>query len=394
LSESSSATAADPRRARRWWRILIGAHLVAALVVAAQHLLGKPANNFRIFRASGRHLLDGVDLYAYWPAEHADLFKYSPTMALGFVPFAAIPESVGLVLWSLLNAVVLLAGICRVAPAGAAAWTMAFCLLEALGAMQNAQANGLCAGLMLLALDAVVRDRPWAGALCVATGAHVKLFPAAAGLFGAVHRRRAVHVAAMAIMVLLLAAVPLLVTSPDRLVAQYQSWRALLAADGNAQAMWWFGGVAEVWLGRPVPHAPIQLLGTVVMMLTAWRWRSALTVDGELGARLRLAGLLLVYTVVFNHRGEPPTFVIAFTGIGLWWSTQPRARWRDGLVLAVLVLGSLGGTDLVPKGIRIAWHQETRLKAIVVCVAWLAMLWEAWRARPAQPRSAALSQSS
>lgn len=348
-----------------------------------QHASGKPANNFRIFRASGRHLLDGADLYRYWPAEHADLFKYSPTMALGFVPFAVVPEAVGLLAWHLLNAAVLVLGIVRVAPAGAAAVTLAFCLLEALGAMQNAQANGLCAGLMLLALDATVRDRPWAAGLAVATGTHVKLFPAAAGLFGAVHRRRMVHVFAAGAMLVVLALLPLLVTSPSQLIAQYASWRSLLAADSGAQAMWWFGGVLEVWLGHPVPHAPIQLLGTVAMMATAWRWRHAMLADGDVAARLRVAGLLLTYAVVFNHRAEPPTFVIAFAGIGLWWSTQPRARWRDAVVFAVLALGSLAGTDLVPKAIRIAWHQETRLKAIVVCIAWVAMLFEAWRPRRA-----------
>jgi hypothetical protein len=380
-------TAERGRRARSW---LIAAHLSAALLVATQHVLGKPANNFRIFRASGRHLLDGVDLYQYWPAEHADLFKYSPSMAMGFVPFAMVSEHIGLFAWHVLNAVVLVIGVTRVAPPAAAAWTLAFCLLEALGAMQNAQANGLCAGLMLIALDAVVRDRPWGGALAVATGAHVKLFPAAAGLFGAVHPRRVVHVTAMGVMLLGMALLPLLVTSWPSLVAHYASWRALLAADSSAQAMWWFGGVIEVWLGRPVPHAPIQLLGTIAVMATAWRWRDALAAGGDVAARLRVAGLLLVYAVVFNHRGEPPTFVIAFAGIGLWWSTQPRARWRDALVLAVLVLGSLAGTDLVPKATRIAWHQETRLKAIVVCVAWCAMLWEAWRTAR-RPRADATS---
>jgi hypothetical protein len=352
---------------------------------------GKPANNFRIFRASGRHLLDGVDLYRYWPAEHADLFKYSPSMAMGFVPFVLVPESVGLVAWHLLNAAVLVLGIVRVAPVGAAAWTLAFCLLEALGAMQNAQANGLCAGLMLLALDAVVRDRPWAGALAIATGTHVKLFPAAAGLFGAVHARRVAHVLAAGTMLVVLALLPLLVTSPSQLMAHYASWRALLAADSSAQAMWWFGGVLEVWLGRVVPHAPIQLLGTIALMATTWRWRDAMHPGGDVSARLRIAGLLLTYAVVFNHRGEPPTFVIAFAGIGLWWSTQQRARWRDAVVLAVLLLGSLAGTDLVPRAMRIAWHQETRLKAIVVCVAWLAMLIEAWRPRSPATADAASS---
>ncbi len=374
---------AEPPRDRRWRTTLVALHLAAAVGVAIQHAAGKPANNFRIFRAAGRHLLDGRDLYALHPADHADLFKYSPTVALGFVPFALVPEWVGLLAWHLLNAGVLAWAVCRVVPARAAAMALAGCLLEALGAMQNAQANGLCAGLMLLALDAAARDRPWAGALAVATGTHVKLFPAAAGVFGAVHRRRLVHVAALGITVLALALLPLVVVTPAELLAQYRAWGRLLAQDSGTQAMWWVGGIVERYAARPVPHAPIQLVGTLVVLATAWRWRLALAPGGAVGDRMRLAGLVLGYVILFNHRSEPPTFVIAYAGLALWWATQPRARWRDALCLAVLVLGSLGGTDLVPRAVRVAWHQETRLKAIVVLAAWTGLVVEAWRRRPA-----------
>jgi hypothetical protein len=382
MRPDAAARPAEPARDRRWRAAFVALHLLAAVGVAVQHAAGKPANNFRIFRGAGRHLLEGRDLYAFYPAEHADLFKYSPSVALGFVPFALVPEWLGLLGWHLLNAGVLVWAVCRVVPARAAWIALAGCLLEALGAMQNAQANGLCAGLMLLALDAAARDRPWAGALAVATGTHVKLFPAAAGVYGAVHPRRVWHVALMGVGVLLLALLPLVVVSPAELLAQYRSWRALLAADSTTQAMWWVGGIVERYTGRPLPHAPIQLAGTALVLATAWRWRHALTVGTALGDRMRLAGLVLGYVILFNHRSEPPTFVIAYAGLALWWATQPRAPWRDALCLAVLVLGSLGGTDLVPRAMRVAWHQETRLKAIVVLGAWVGLVVEAWRRSP------------
>ncbi|MCU0633378.1 MAG: DUF2029 domain-containing protein [Gemmatimonadaceae bacterium] len=379
----------DPRAARtRLW--LVVAHLAAAVAVAVQHVTGKPSNNFAIFVASARHLRDGLDLYRAWPAEHADLFKYSPTVALAFTPIAALPAWAGLLAWHLLNAGVLVYAICRVVPTRAAAWTLAIVLLEALGALQNAQSNGLCAGLMLLAADAATRDRPLLGALAVAGGAHIKLFPAAAGLFGAVVRRRVVHVAAMAGMLVGLAVLPLVVTSPAQLHAQYASWLTLLRTDAAAFGMWWVGGIVERLSGVAVPHAPIQLVGTLWVMVTAWRQRAAFTPHGDLATRMAVVGSLLVYTVLFNHRAEPPTFVIAFAGIGVWWSTQPRTRWRHATVLLVLIVGSLGGTDLVPRALRVAYHQETRLKAIVVLVAWLAMQRDVWRR---QATSAAASSA-
>lgn len=91
--------------------------LVALSVVAAlqQVLLGsKPmgggiythVNNFRIYQRSFLHLVRGLDPYLPYPAEHWDIFKYSPTFAVLMAPFAPLPDAVGVVLWNAINAAV------------------------------------------------------------------------------------------------------------------------------------------------------------------------------------------------------------------------------------------------------------------------------------------------
>ena len=42
----------------------------------------RPSGNFEIFRTASRHLLEELNLYAEYPREHSDRFKYSPTFAL------------------------------------------------------------------------------------------------------------------------------------------------------------------------------------------------------------------------------------------------------------------------------------------------------------------------
>ena len=58
----------------------------------------RPSGNFEIFRTASRHLVSGQDLYAEYPAEHTDRFKYSPTFALLFAPFAWLPWPLALLL--------------------------------------------------------------------------------------------------------------------------------------------------------------------------------------------------------------------------------------------------------------------------------------------------------
>src|SRR5262249_18018655 len=60
-------------RESTWFAIYI-----VIVLVATQICVGRRCNNFLIFRAAFDHLVAGRDLYAAYPGEHADLFKYSP----------------------------------------------------------------------------------------------------------------------------------------------------------------------------------------------------------------------------------------------------------------------------------------------------------------------------
>ena len=125
----------------------------------------------------------GQDLYAEYPAEHTDRFKYSPTFALLFAPFAWLPWPLALLLWNVLNALLLFVAVERVLPPRRALLALALLLLEVLRGMQNAQSNALVAALIILAFVAMERRRSWRAALAVALGACVKIFPLAALTF-------------------------------------------------------------------------------------------------------------------------------------------------------------------------------------------------------------------
>ena len=131
-------------------RELVGGRARAELDHAA-----RPSGNFEIFRAASRHLLTGQDLYAEYPAEHTDRFKYSPTFALLFEPLAWIPWPVALFLWSALNALALFVAVVRVLPGRRGLLAMALLVLEVLRGMQNAQSNALVAALIVLSFASV-----------------------------------------------------------------------------------------------------------------------------------------------------------------------------------------------------------------------------------------------
>ena len=364
-------------------RTLVGLHLVAALVITIQQTLGRAqSNNFTIFRESFWHLVRDQDVYAAYPGLTFDLFKYSPTCALLFAPFAVLPKDVGLLLWNLINAAALCWALVRLLPGTAAAWALGICLFEAIGAIQNTQSNGLVAGLMIIGATTSWQERSAWSSLSVISGAAIKLFPLSVGVFGLMPPSRWRFVACSVVVAALLLAAPLLVTSLEQLLAQYQSWSAVEARDLEKTGMWWIGGVLELWSGRALPHIPFQLAGAAWLCASAWyarhQWSTSMV-------QQLLIASALGFAIVFNHMAEPPTFVIGFAGVGIWWAALPRTSWRDAIVIAVVVLGSLGGSDLVPNDIQRAWHYDTRLKALVMIAAWCGMQYDLWRLVRLQP---------
>lgn len=391
---------------RRWRRILLALYLFAAFAdaagkaVAAHPSAGRavarllqghsaeavesarrPSGNFEIFRAASRHLFAGEDLYAEYPAEHTDRFKYSPTFALLFAPFAWLPWPLALFLWNALNAVALFVAIERLLPPRAALLALGCLLLEVLRAMQNAQSNALVAGLLIaafLSLEAAIRDtaRAWRAAAAVAIGACVKIFPLA-GLTFAIPRRLALRTGiATAIGGVGLVLLPLCVTTPAKLVAQYRSWGAVETIDARQR---WFSVMELVHRsgGADWPNWPVQLAGTAVLvaplMLRRQRWDES---------RFRLLYLcsVLMYVVLFNHQAERASYLIAFTGATIWFVSAPRTAWRTALfVLAVATIPIM--STLVPgAAIRTPTMMLHRL-VVPTLVIWAAVQVELLRRR-------------
>jgi hypothetical protein len=313
-------------------RALYALYAITVLFVTWQRGFSThPHWTFPVFRASFHHLVRGQDLYAQW-AEH-DKFKYSPTVALLFAPFAIPPFALGLFLWDAFNAAMLCWAVTRLLPARAGTLALALLYTECLCAMQASQSNSLVAALFILAFLGVERQRTIAPAFAIATGAFIKIFPLAALTFGLFHRRRTRFALAVAGAMLALLALPLLVVSPHTLLAEYRSWRAIEAVDAldkGASVM----GLCARWLHLRVPNWPIQLAGTLLLLLPLAlrreRWSDATF-------RLHFLASVLVYVVLFNHQAERPSFVIAAAGGAIWFATSARAPWRAALLLLSLV---------------------------------------------------------
>ncbi|HEX9605856.1 MAG TPA: glycosyltransferase family 87 protein, partial [Gemmatimonadaceae bacterium] len=100
-----------------------------------------------------------------------DYFKYSPSFALLFAPFAVLPFVVGLFFWDLVNALAIFFALRLLLPREQSALAQVLVALPTLRAIQSSQSNALIAALIIVAFVSFERGWLWRGAIAIALGA-------------------------------------------------------------------------------------------------------------------------------------------------------------------------------------------------------------------------------
>jgi len=349
-------------------RTILAAYLATATVVTLQMYLRHTYGNFLIFRLSFEHLLSGEDLYLRYPETHLDVFKYSPTFSLLFAPFAAVPVPVGMLAWCLVNAWVLFEGLRRFPYFSGSRRVLALwlCLVEAVGALQHMQTNALIAGCLLLAFAELERQRLGRGTLLVLLTVYIKLVGGVGLALCAFVHRKARAAAVVAGWTVLLAALPLAVASPQRLAGLYRSWVESLRADHSVSYGYSVMGILHTWFGLDPDKVLVLGAGAALMALPFLRVRAY----REPVFRAHALAALLIWCVIFNHKAEGPTYVIAMAGVVVWYGVGSRSRLDTALLVLAFALVSLAPSDLSPRVVRDRYVGERALKAVPCVLVW------------------------
>jgi hypothetical protein len=366
--------------------IVLFAYVGISVIAAAQGLLAGPKiyvpggrpyidyNNFRIFKFSFYHLIQGKDIYQLFPDDHWDLYKYSPGFALCFGLLSWMPDTIGLLLWNLINSLCLFAGI-RLLPGindEKKSWILLFCLLEMLLSIQNTQSNGLMAGLTVLGFALAERRNYFLSTLCIVFSFYIKIYGALAFLFYLFYPGKLKLMGWSLFWMLFFALLPLLVVNGHQLVFLYQSWLHLLLNDRSASIGLSVMGLLESWWHLASVKNGVTVAGILVFLLPLVRWRFY----PDLHYRLLYLASALIWMVIFNHKAESPTFIIVMAGIGIWYFSQKPDPLNRVLLILSFLLISMSVSDLVPAAIRNGFIRPYGIKAVMAIVIWCKIVYE------------------
>ena len=333
-------------------------------------------NNYVIFRNSFFHLIDNKDLYTAHRDVQFDLYKYSPTFALAMAPMAVLPDWLGLMVWNALNAFVLLFALMKIPMHNSKArWLMmGFVLLELVTSIQNAQSNALIAGLIIWAWHFLEKGKNGWAALMIVLTVYIKIFGVFAFVLFLFYPNKWRSFLASAWWSLILLVLPLIAVSLEQLTFLYQSWWHLLQNDhsisyGLSMAGWlhsWFGFEGKTLI------ISIGLVLFVLPLIQVKRYT-------EPFFKLLYLSMVLVWIVIFNHKAESPTFVIAASGVAIWYFVQEKNKVNMILMILALFFTLLAPTDIYPRAWRNEFFTPYVIKALPIIAIWVKMNFDYWK---------------
>jgi hypothetical protein len=262
------------------------------------------------------------------------------------MPFAYVPDWIGLSCWNILNALVLASALLNLPfiDNRVKAPMLALAIIETLTSLQNAQSNALIAGLIIWTFICLERKQIAWAALLVALSIYIKIFGVLGFILFLFYPNKWKAAVWSILWLLLIGILPLAFVSIQQLVYLYKSWGNLLSWDVNASVGLSVQGWLITWFGLDVPKNLVLGIGAFALLLPLLnfrQWKSPMF-------RLLYLSAILIWMVIFNHKAESPTFVIAFSGVLIWAFSQKLNAFHKTLFIVCFVLCSLSPTDLFP----------------------------------------------
>lgn len=356
------------------FRFIFGVLALMALVISIRTVFVSQSNNYAIFYHTLDHLTNGTDLYAKYSGEYEDRNHYAPSFGALFSPIFLLPYSLGLFLWHFLFVGIWAYAIYRLPLTHRQKvvfyW---FAAHELFTAIANSQTNPLITALPIFTFLAFEKRQPVWAAFFLILGFNIKIYSLVGGALFLLYPQKGKFLLSMVGWGIATVLFPLLFTTPDKLLWQYQNWATELfnKSDGDMWINTSIHRLVHQIFSPTIPGSVIIGIGIVIfcsVFIQVQRYR-------DLTFRLMLLASVLIFQVIFNPIAESPAYIIAVSGVMIWWSVCPQTPYDRALLIACFVFTVLSPSDLFPKVLREEFVKPYVLKALPCVLIWFRLIY-------------------
>ncbi|WHF52583.1 glycosyltransferase family 87 protein [Chryseobacterium gotjawalense] len=356
--------------------------LVSALSAMAKYRGGpEKYNNYMIFKNVFTNTLAQKNIYLLYPDVHFDSNHYGILFSLLIAPFAILPDWLGIVLWNIANTFVFVFAIHKLPFSNPKKAFFAWlCLQEFITAAVSLQFNIALTGLLMLSAVYIYERKETQSAISILIGFFVKLY-GIAGLSSFLFiKNKWKFIFSFLGFGILFLILPMLISSPHFGLQSYADWFHSLSEKnaanqvlGNRQDYSLMGIVRRISGHADISNLVFLLPGMAVFALPYLRIKQY----KNLSFQLMILASTLLFIVLFSSSSESPTFIIAVSGVMIWFIMQKeRSPLIIGLLIFVIILTCFSFSDLFPQFIKDNYIMKYSLKALPCCIVWFRIIYE------------------
>ncbi len=344
-------------------------YVLLAILIGIQKYTTGSYNNFIIFRQSVFHLLEHKNLYILYPKEYFDLFLYNPTFSVLFMPFAFLPFAISLVLWTVFVISVFFLSINSL-PLSQSKKTFILCLIvpELITSCQNFQTNPLIAAFTVLSFVMLEKEKFKTASVFPSLNFFIKGYGAIVGVLFLLKKPQIKTFLYLAIMFVIVGGLPLLFYNFNEFEVLYQQWFWSLKQDYSVNTGISAMGFIKAVFSNEIPVWVIQLAGAL-LFLASFLY-VLFTKKYEVVKYAYLANAML-FMIIFNQAAESATYIIASTGVFIWFVASKKTHVNTALFVLFYVLTIMSSTDLFPWVLKTNYVYPYSLKALPCLLIWL-----------------------
>jgi hypothetical protein len=337
-------------------------------------------NNYLIFKQVFWHTWHHQNLYSLYPGEYFDKNHYGPLFSVLIAPFAILPDYIGATLWGMLNVYILFYAVHKLSISN---WAkniiLLIALIETLTSIQNMQFNPMLTSWIILTYIAIKENKLSMAAMLIVAGTLIKLYGIVGLPFIFFSKDYKKLIGYLILWSIVLFCLPMFLSNPEFIVKSYYDWFLVLveknlenissyqntgmtdiSAMGCVKRITGFYGIHNFYFTIPA---------AILMLLPLYRFSKLENASFQ----LTYLAQVLIGLVVFSTSAESPTYVIAVTGFGIWYTLYaPKPNnWLYLLLILVMVLTVFSPTDLFPSFLKDAFVVKYSLKALPCFIAWI-----------------------
>ncbi|MEO5648928.1 MAG: glycosyltransferase family 87 protein [Ginsengibacter sp.] len=357
--------------------------LLAIISVVLKIKLGHDKiGNYLIFENVFWNTVHQTNLYFVNPASNLGSYLYGPLFSIVIAPFAIFSINMGAFFWGLANAAFLFFAI-RKLPVSYKNQNiiLLFSAVEMMTSVQNMQINCLIAGLIIFAFIFVQKEKDFWATLFIAIGFLVKIYGIVGITFILFSRHKLKFTLSFGFWLIVLFCLPMLISSPSFILHSYSEWYYTLISKDTANT---FSDMQNISVMGMVRHIfKMKNLNLFIALPAAVFYALPFLRTSQLKNlefKLSYLALALIGVVIFSSSAESPTYIIAVTGVGIWYIVQDQKQWPVILLLiTTFLLTSLSSTDFFSQFIKLNYVRPYALKALPCFIVWVVLVYQLLR---------------